>query len=91
MAIPDQLGNINFGVTAANAKLQIIITRLDEIEKKLDKPAEPAVGCHGVSYSKLEALFEDLFKNRKVPAIKCIRELTGCGLKDAVDLINKYF
>lgn len=53
------------------------------------RPAEPT--REYVSYSTLDVMFSDICNGRKIEAIKCIRQLTGCGLKEAKDLVEKYF
>lgn len=43
---------------------------------------------YGIPYSLHYAISHLLFANRKIPAIKSFRQATGCGLKDAKNIIE---
>jgi ribosomal protein L7/L12 len=43
------------------------------------------------SWSKLASAFADASAGRKINAIKSIRELLGCGLKEAKDIVEGTF
>jgi len=43
------------------------------------------------AWSKLASAFADALAGRKINAIKTIRELTGCGLKEAKDIVEGTF
>lgn len=63
--------------------------QLDRIEAKLD---QLNVEKTPVSINdKLEALLVAFRERKKIEAIKIVRELTGLGLKEAKDLIERAY
>lgn len=67
------------------------ILRILEEQKSNKEPAEPTVLKEYVSYSTLDVMFSAIRYGRKIEAIKSVRMLTSCGLKEAKDLVEKYF
>lgn len=92
------IDEIKGGVRLANISLHQLHIKLDEIKNTLEKMQKPAeqekpamVPLHIMDslFSSCEAA-RDGDLDKKINAIKLIRMITGCGLKEAKDLVEKY-
>lgn len=74
-----------------------IINHLFRIEHKIDDliaARQPPTAVHvavRIPMNDMASLLGAIAGSRKLETIKYIRQLTGCGLKEAVDLLDAYW
>jgi hypothetical protein len=84
------LSRIDGGVAVANAKLNKIMNKLEEIEILVQHKPE-ASPTNYIPLGLVIELLDAMNSVHKIEAIKAVRTMTACGLKEAKDLVEKYF
>lgn len=92
----ERVGNAEGQLSAKQDEVYNLNQKLSSVEKDLRNARESLARVGAVApdtvdpelYGKLATIFRESMAGNKIMAIKLVRELTRCGLKEAKDLVE---